>query len=174
MVFNLFKKDKSLHDLLTHKMREALDTERELSKALPRMADAASDPALKKGFSSRLEQTRNQAGRLERAFESLGERPNADSDYVVRSLIDEGEEFSSIDNPAVRDAGLISGARHIEDHEILMYQTMADWANEMGHNEAAKLFSETLKEEQETKKKLDHLAPDIYSEAHEVKEQKTE
>jgi ferritin-like metal-binding protein YciE len=164
-MFNIFGRKKTLHDLLTMKMREALDAEEQISMALPKMAEAATDPSLKKGFEEHIKQTEDQADRVKRAFESIGETPNADRAPVFRNLISEGEDIIDIDDPKVRDAGLIAGAKSIEENEIVMYETMADWAREMGHKEVASMFRQTLGEEQETKQRLDSLSKSLYSNA---------
>lgn len=158
-------KDKKLHDLMTDKMGEALDTEERLAKALPKMAHSATDPFLKQGFEEHAKQTETQANRLKQAFEAIGEYPKTKHASVIKDLVDESEELMMIEDPTVRDAALVSGAKRVEENEIAMYETMRDWAKEMGHEEAVSIFSQTLAEEEGTLGKLDDLSKDLYKNA---------
>ncbi len=149
----------SLQDLLIDQLRDLYSAERQLVKALPKMAKAAHNPMLKAGFEEHLEQTREHVERLEQCFEKLGVRARAKTCEAMEGLIEEGEDL--IDSDAednVRDAGLICAAQKVEHYEMAGYGSVRTWAQEIGQNEVANLLQQTLDEEKQTNSKLNHIA----------------
>jgi ferritin-like metal-binding protein YciE len=142
-------------------LHDIYDAEKQLVKALPKMAKAATDPKLQQAFTSHLEQTRNHQERLERVFESLEEAVKGATCDAMKGLVKEGGAIIAKkgDLPdAVVDAGLIAAAQKVEHYEIASYGTLVTWARMMGHDEAQQLLDETLGEEKAADEKLNSLA----------------
>lgn len=149
----------SLQDLFVHELRDILNAENQLVKALPKMAKAAASADLKEGFTEHLEQTKEQVKRLERIFKMLDMAPRGKKCAAMEGLIEEGSELIAEDaEDTVKDAGLIAAAQKVEHYEIAAYGTLRTWAQQLGMEEAANLLQETLDEEGETDKKLTQLA----------------
>ena len=150
----------SLRELLVHELQDLYDAEKQLVKALPKMAKAASFPELKKGFEQHLEQTKGHVNRIEKAFQILGEDAKAKKCKGMAGLVKEGEELIKKENAddATRDAGLISAAQRVEHYEIAAYGTARTYANTLGENDLAELLQTTLDEESETNEKLTKVA----------------
>jgi ferritin-like metal-binding protein YciE len=152
-------KMESLKDLYLEQLRDLYDAETQLIDALPKMAEAATSPDLKKGFNDHLNQTRDHVTRLERIFSALGEKPKGQTCQAMKGLVKEGEEMiKAKGDPEVIDAGLIAAAQRVEHYEIAAYGTVRTYAESLGAAEAAQLLETTLKEEKETDFKLTHLA----------------
>lgn len=149
----------TLQDLFKEELQDLYSAETQITKALPKMATAASSPELRKAFEEHLRQTENQIKRLEQIFQKLGEKPGGKTCKGMEGLIKEGEELiKEKPDPAVLDAGLISAAQRVEHYEIAGYGTARTYAQELGDKDAARLLQETLDEEGETDKKLTRLA----------------
>ena len=150
----------SLRELLVHELQDLYDAEKQLVKALPKMAKAASFPELRKGFEQHLEQTKTQVDRIEKAFQILGEDVKAKKCKGMAGLVKEGEELIKKENAddATRDAGLIAAAQRVEHYEIAAYGTARTYANTLGEEDVAELLQTTLDEEAETDKKLTQVA----------------
>ncbi len=149
----------SLEDLFVHELRDLYDAEHRILDALPKMADAAHEPKLKRGFTEHREQTLGQVKRLEQIFSELDIDAKRHTCDAMKGLIDEGESLMNADAPAeVKDAALISAAQRVEHYEIAGYGTLRTFARRLGHNHAAELLQQTLDEEGETDKRLTHLA----------------
>lgn len=149
----------SLQDLFIHDLKDLYSAETQLTKALPKMAKAASEPALKQAFTTHLKETEVQIERLERIFEELDENPKGKKCKAMEGLIEEGKELMEEDaEPAVMDAGLIGAAQKVEHYEIAGYGTVRTYAQMLGNEEAARLLQQTLDEEGATDKKLNELA----------------
>ena len=156
----------NLDELLVHHLRDTLDAERQLTKALPKLAKAASNEELKTAFETHLAETEEQIGRLEQIFEMLGKPARGKHCAGMEGLIEEGKEVIEEDSPeAVTDAGLIAAAQKAEHYEIAAYGTMATYAKMLGMNDALKLLKQTLGEEKATDEKLSQLAASINFEA---------
>ena len=156
----LFSKDiATLHDLFLHTLQDIYYAENQIMKALPKMIDKATAPALKKGFEKHLKETEGQIARLERAFASLDEKAKAVTCPAIDGIIKEANEIAGeVSDKAVLDAALIAAAQAVEHYEITRYGTLIAWAKELGHSEAAALFAETLDEEKATDEKLTAMA----------------
>ncbi len=150
---------KTLHDAFLDELRDAYDAEKQLTKALPKMAKAASSPKLRQAFESHLEETRGHITRLEEVFASLDEKVRGKHCDGIEGIIEEGqavmdEEFDD----ATMDACLIAGGQRAEHYEMAAYGSLIAWARIMEHTEAADLLQETLDEEKAADKKLSSLA----------------
>jgi ferritin-like metal-binding protein YciE len=148
-----------LHDAFLDEVADIYNAEQQLIKALPRMAKAAQSEELKEALESHLQETEEQARRIEEAMETMGETLRRKKCKGMEGLLAEGkemiEEFE--DNQAL-DAVLIAAAQKIEHYEIASYGTICAWAEQMNHSEALNLFRECLEEEKGADEKLTHIA----------------
>lgn len=150
---------KTLKEAFIDEVRDTYDAERQLTKALPKMAKAATSPELKDAFSSHLEETRGQIERLEKVFEMLGERARGKHCAGIAGIIEEGASIMEEDfDEATMDAALIAGGQRAEHYEMAAYGTLVAWARELGHMEVAEFLQETLEEEKSADEKLSLLA----------------
>jgi len=151
----------SLHDAFLDELRDAYDAEKQLTKALPKMAKAASAPELRDAFETHLEETRGQVQRLEEVFSTLGEKVRGKHCDGIAGIIEEGKHAMEEDfDEATMDACLIAGGQRAEHYEMAAYGTLIAWARALGHDEAVGLLEETLNEEKAADEKLSSLAED--------------
>jgi ferritin-like metal-binding protein YciE len=156
----------SLKGLFVDELKDLFSAENQITKALPKMAKAASSDELREGFEEHLEQTKGQIERLQQIFEKLGEKPGGKKCMGMEGLLKEGAEVMGEDyEDAVMDAALISAAQRVEHYEIAGYGSVIAYAELLGEDEAASLLKETLEEEKETDEKLTELSSEINSEA---------
>jgi ferritin-like metal-binding protein YciE len=156
----------TLEELLIDELRDLYSAENQLVKALPKMAEAATNPQLRAGFEEHLEQTKGHVARLEQAFGILDEKPTGKTCQAMKGLVDEGDEAIDLKAPdAIRDADLIGAAQRVEHYEIAAYGTARSFAETLGQKEIASLLQQTLDEEGETNKKLTSLAETVNREA---------
>lgn len=149
----------SLRDLLVDQLCDLYDAENRITKALPKMAKAATSPELKAAFEKHLAETENQVSRLEQVFEALGETPKKKTCLAMKGLIEEGEETVKENaEPEVKDASLIAAAQRVEHYEIAGYGTVCTYAKLLKEKGALKLLQETMAEEVATDKSLTMLA----------------
>jgi ferritin-like metal-binding protein YciE len=149
----------SLGELLQDELKDIYDAEKQLTKALPKLAKKATSPDLKDAFQEHLQQTETHIERLEQVFDQLGMPPRGKRCEGMKHLIAEGDEMiKDADDDDTRDALMIAAAQKVEHYEISAYGTLRTWANLLGHNDAAALFEETLEEEKETDMKLTGIA----------------
>lgn len=149
----------SLHALLEEELKDIYDAEKQLTKALPKLAKKASSPDLKAGFEAHLQQTEEQIERLEQVFDQLEMPPKGKPCKGMKSLIAEGQEMiGEADDDDTRDAVMIAAAQKVEHYEIAAYGTVRTWAQLLGMNEVASLLEESLEEEKDTDQKLTELA----------------
>ena len=159
----------TLEDLLVSELRDLYSAENQLIKALPKMAKAASSEDLKSAFEEHLEQTREQASRLEKIAKRLGITLRGKKCVAMEGLIEEGKEHMSEDaEPDVMDAMLIAAAQKVEHYEMAGYGCARTWARQLGHNDAADLLQTTLDEEGDTDKRLTEIAESYVNEAAEA------
>ena len=152
----------SLKELYVEELKDLFSAENQLTKALPKMAKAASSDELRQGFEEHLEQTRGQVERLQQIFEQLGEKATGKKCLGMEGLIKEGAETMGEDfEDAMMDAALISAAQRVEHYEIAGYGSVIAYAELLGESEQASLLKETLEEEKETDEKLTELAKEI-------------
>lgn len=140
--------DTELHDLLVDQLRDILWAEKELAKALPKMAKAAQDEQLEAAFTSHLAETKNHVVRLQEIFKGLGLTARAKKCPAMEGLLKEADELAEeyADSTAL-DAALITAAQKVEHYEIASYGTMRAFAQRLGYNDAVKLLTATLEEE---------------------------
>ena len=149
----------SLRDLLVEQLQDLYDAEKRITKALPKMAKAATSPELKAAFEKHLEETKVQVGRLEEAFEALGEKAKSKTCKAMEGLIAEGEETIKEDaEPEVKDAALIAAAQRVEHYEMAGYGSVSAYAKLLKEKAVFKLLQETLAEEKATDEALSELA----------------
>ena len=150
----------SLEGLFTETLKDLYDAEHQIIKALPKMADAASSADLKKGFQDHLQQTQQQAQRLEQVFSTVNQKPSRKHCMGMEGLIKEGEEHMKElkSDKDVLDAGLIADAQKVEHYEIAGYGTAKTYAELLGNQEAVRLLDQTLSEEYATDERLTKLA----------------
>jgi len=156
----LFTKDiETLGDLFLHQLQDIYYAENQITKALPKMIEKATDPELRMGFETHLRETEGQIRRLEQAFDSLNEKPKAVTCPAIDGIIKEANETAGeIADKSVLDAALIAAAQAVEHYEITRYGTLISWGEQLGHTAAVALFKQTLAEEKATDEKLTTLA----------------
>ncbi|WP_375429240.1 ferritin-like domain-containing protein [uncultured Sphingomonas sp.] len=156
----LFTKDiATLDDLYVHQLQDVYYAENQITKALPKMIDKATNTQLKANFQTHLIETQNQIERLKRVFEMHGLSPKAVTCAAMDGIIKEANEISGeVSDKQVLDAALIAAAQAVEHYEIARYGTLVAWATQLGRENEAELLSETLDEEYATDKKLTELA----------------
>lgn len=155
-----------LKDLYIDELRDILDAENQLVKALPKMAEESTSSELRSGFEHHLEQTKNHAARIEQILEAMGEAPKGKKCKGMQGIVAEGKEILDEDyEGALKDAGIISAAQRVEHYEIAAYGCVREYAQALGESEAATLLSQTLEEEKETDQKLTDLARTINQQA---------
>ncbi len=149
----------TLHDAFIEELRDTYDAERQLTKALSKLAKAATNPQLRDAFESHLEETRGQVDRLEQVFASLDEKVRGKHCEGIAGIIVEGKSIMEEDfDEVTMDACLIAAGQRAEHYEMAAYGTLVAWARAMGHDEAATLLQETLDEEKAADEKLSELA----------------
>ncbi len=145
--------------LLVQEVKDLYSAENQLTKALPKMAKAASSPDLKKAFTDHLEETKNHAARLEQVAELLGASPRGKACAAMKGLIEEGSEtIEEEGEAAIKDLALIAAAQRVEHYEISAYGTARALARALGLKQAADLLQATLDEEGAADKGLTKLA----------------
>jgi ferritin-like metal-binding protein YciE len=156
----------TLQDLYIHELKDLLSAEKQLVKALPKMAKAATNPDLKAGFKTHLEETRVQAERLEELLAKHDESTRGPKCKGMEGLIEEGDEMAQEDaDDDVRDAGLIGAAQRVEHYEIAGYGCAKTYAQMLGHKQDARILQQSLDEEGATDKKLTQLAKSVINPA---------
>jgi len=149
----------TLEDLYTDLLKDLYSAEKQLVKALPKLAKNAQSPDLQKAFQEHLKQTEGHVERIERIFTELGGSPRGKKCVGMEGLVEEGNELMQEDTePDVLDAGLIAAAQKVEHYEIASYGTARAWAQRLGYDKAARLLQETLEEESMANEKLTKIA----------------
>ena len=149
----------TLEDLYTDMLKDLYSAEKQLVKALPKMAKNAESTDLQKAFQEHLRQTEGHVERIERIFTELGGSPRGKKCVGMEGLIEEGNELLQEDTePDVLDAGMIAAAQKVEHYEIASYGTARAWAQRLGYDNAARLLQETLEEESMANEKLTRIA----------------
>ncbi len=141
-------KIESLNDLFVQSLQMTYYAEQEITKALPKMIEAAQDAELKQGLSQHLSETREQTQRLEQVFQAMGQRPETTTCPVIDANIDACESLIRHTEPgAVRDAGIITCGQGVEHYEMARYGTLVSWAKDLRLEQIVPLLEATLKEE---------------------------
>lgn len=149
----------TLHDAFLDELKDAYDAEKQLTKALPKLAKASTFPELRQAFEDHLEETNGHVEKLEQVFQSLDEKVKGKHCDGMAGIIEEGKTAMDEDfEGATMDAVLIASAQRAEHYEIAAYGTLVAWAKVMGHNDAADLLQEILDEEKAADEKLNAIA----------------
>jgi ferritin-like metal-binding protein YciE len=149
----------TLHDAFIDELRDSYDAEKQLLKALPKLAKASNSDELRVAFEDHLEQTRGHVERLEQVFESLDEKPRGKHCDGIAGIIEEGASIMGEDfDDETMDACLIAAGQRAEHYEIAAYGTLVAWAKAMRHDAAADLLQEILAEEKAADQTLSSLA----------------
>jgi ferritin-like metal-binding protein YciE len=156
----LFTKDiKTMEDLFMHTLQDIYYAEQQITKALPDMIKKASNPQLKQGFQTHLQETENHVKRLEQAFQLLGKKAKGVDCPAIDGIIKEANEVAGeVADKLVLDAALIAAAQAVEHYEMTRYGTLMAWAKQLGHGNIVSLLQQTLDEEKATDKKLTSVA----------------
>ena len=152
-------KEKTLNDLFLEALKDAYHAEKQILRALPKMAKAARSQELRQAFQTHREETEQQIERLEQVFELVGKPARGKPCQAMQGIIEEGKEVMEdfADSEAL-DAGLIDAAQAVEHYEICRYGSLRSWATQLGMNDAARLLEQTLEEEKKTDELLSQLA----------------
>jgi len=148
----------TLRETFLEELADIYDAEKQLLKALPKMAEAARNPELKSGFEMHLNQTEGHVNRLEQVFQVFGEKAKGKKCKAMKGLIAEGEDL--IDD-GEGDAALICAAQKVEHYEIATYGSLKSWAQQLDQQDAARLLEQTLSEEKATDDKLTQVAENV-------------
>lgn len=149
----------SLEKLFLEELKDVYNAEKQILRALPRMAKAAESPQLAQAFTQHLGETKGQVQRLERIFKELGQTARGKKCKGMEGLLEEGKEVLEEEGePAVIDAALIASAQRVEHYEIAAYGCLRAYASLLGYSEAERLLQQTLKEEEAADQKLSRLS----------------
>jgi len=149
----------SFNDLFLEQIEDLYDAEHQLTKALPKMAEAAHSAQLKQAFQSHLTETEGQIQRLEQIFREVNHDPKRETCAAMKGLISEGEEMiKAKGDPDIKDAALIAAAQRVEHYEMAGYGTARAFAKRLGLTQAATLLEQTLQEEKGADEKLNNIA----------------
>jgi len=151
--------EKTLDDLFLDTLKDIYYAEKQIVKTLPKMAKAATSPALKAGFEQHLEETEGHVERLEQIFELIGKPARGKTCDAILGIIEEGKSImDEYKGTVALDAGLISAAQAVEHYEMARYGTLKTWASQLGLKDAVTLLDATLKEEEAADQKLSQVA----------------
>jgi ferritin-like metal-binding protein YciE len=149
----------NLNDLFLSFLQDMYYAERQILKALPKMAKAAESEELKQALMHHREETQGHVDRLQQVFEQVGKRARGQTCEALNGIVEEGGEvIEELDKGVVRDAGILANAQAVEHYEMARYGTMIAWAKACGMQEAAKLLQETLEEEKKADTLLNQIA----------------
>ena len=152
----------TLDDLFLHELKDIFDAERQILRALPKMAKAAESEELKAAFEEHKSVTEEQVERLETIFQSLGKAARGTHCTGIEGIIDKGEKLiKEEDKGPARDAALICGAQKVEHYEMAAYGCLTEYAKLLEMDEAVDLLHTTLEEEKETDEKLTQVASEL-------------
>lgn len=157
---------KSLSDVYEEQLKDIYSAEKQITAALPKMVDAASNADLKKAFKAHLKQTKGQMKRIDKIFKARGMRPGRKKCKGMKGLVEEGEDaIKAAKKSAARDAALIGAAQKVEHYEIATYGTLQRYAELLGETEQAQLLQTSLEEESQTDELLTQLAQTVNKKA---------
>jgi ferritin-like metal-binding protein YciE len=156
----IFSKDiETFDDLFVHQLRDIYYAEKQLVKALPKMAEKATSPQLKQAFQSHLAETKGHVSRVEQVFKMHGVEAKAVNCPAIDGIIEEANDIvGEVDDKQVLDAALIAAGQAAEHYEITRYGTLVAWAQQLGRDDCASVLQQNLAEEKAADKKLTSLA----------------
>jgi ferritin-like metal-binding protein YciE len=149
---------KTLADIFEHTLEDIYYAENAITKALPKVAKAATDAKLKKAAEDHLEDTVGQIKKLEMVFKSIGKKAEGTKCDAIEGLIKEADGLMEEASGTALNAGLLAACQAVEHYEIARYGSLREWAKDLGHDEAHKLLSEILDQEKATNNKLTNIA----------------
>jgi len=154
--------DKGLEDLFEATLKDIYFAEKQILKALPKMAKAAQSPEARKAFEDHFVETEGHVDRLEQIFEMMELPARGKTCDAIMGIIEEGKEvMDDFKGAPALDAGLVSAAQAVEHYEISRYGTLRTWASQLGMNDAAKLLEKTLQEEEKADKLLSKIGMSV-------------
>ncbi|MCT8990031.1 ferritin-like domain-containing protein [Chelativorans sp. SCAU2101] len=156
----MFSKDiKTMDDLFVHTLRDIYYAENQITKALPKMIDKATDQQLKQGFEQHLRETEGHIRNLDEVFRLMDMQPSGVDCPAIDGIIEEANEVAGeVDDKNVLDAALIAAAQAVEHYEITRYGTLITWAEQLGYDDCAEIMKQNLADEKATDEKLSELA----------------
>jgi ferritin-like metal-binding protein YciE len=161
----------NIKELLVDELKDIYSAEKQITRALPKMAKATSSEELKEAFQSHLDETHGQIERLDKIFEILGKASRGKMCHGMQGVLEEGSEvIEEIEKSPVRDAALISAAQRVEHYEMAAYGAVREYARILGQDEIVSLLEETLEEEKAADQKLTVIAESVNPEANGVSE----
>jgi ferritin-like metal-binding protein YciE len=150
---------KNIDDLFLHFLQDIYYAERQILKALPKMAEAAQSEKLKQGLTNHRQETQQQVERLQQVFEAIGQRAQTQTCEAIQGLIEEGEQVvSEFERGPTRDAGIAACAQAVEHYEMARYGALIAWAKAGGHQNVVSLLEQTLAEEKKADALLNEVA----------------
>jgi ferritin-like metal-binding protein YciE len=156
----LFTKDiKTMEDMFLHGLQDIYYAEHQITKALPKMIEQATNRDLQAGLRSHLEETNRQIERLDQVFKKMGQEPSATDCPAIDGIIKEADETAGeIADKAVLDAAIVANSQAVEHYEIARYGTLIAWAEELGHDDVVRFLTTNLNEEKAANAKLNTIA----------------
>ena len=148
----------TLAEIFEHTLQDIYYAENAISKALPKVAEKATDGKLKKAAEEHLAETKDQIKKLDQVFKSIGKKASGEKCDAIEGLIKEAEGLMEEASGTALNAGLLAACQAVEHYEISRYGSLREWAKDLGHDEAHKLLSEILDQEKATNNKLTNLA----------------
>jgi len=156
----------NMDELLLDELKDIYSAEKQITKALPKMAKGAESEELRQAFQSHLEETKGHVERLDQIFQTLGKSPRGKTCKGMQGLLEEGSEMlEELEKGPVRDAALISAAQKVEHYEMAAYGSLRTFAELLKQNEIVQLLEQTLEEEKAADEKLTSIAVEINPEA---------
>ena len=156
----IFTKDiKTMDDLLLHGLQDIYYAEQQITKALPKMIEKATNRDLATGLRNHLEETKKQIERLEKVFAKLEKQPSGTKCPAIDGIINEADDVAGeVEDKAVLDAALVASAQAVEHYEICRYGTLIAWAEKLGHEDIVRFLTTNLNEEHAANTKLNTIA----------------
>ena len=153
------KEIKTMDDLFLHGLQDIYYAEQQITKALPKMIDKATNRDLAAGLKMHLEETNKQLERLDKVFQKLDKKPSGTQCPAIDGIIKEADELAGeVADKAVLDAAIVASAQAVEHYEICRYGTLIAWAEELGHDEVVRFLTTNLNEEKAANTKLNTVA----------------
>jgi ferritin-like metal-binding protein YciE len=149
---------KTLAEIFEHTLEDVYYAENAITKALPKVAKAATNAELKKAAEDHLAETRDQIKKLDLVFKSIGKKATGTKCDAIEGLLKEADSLIEETSGTALNAGLLAACQAVEHYEISRYGSLREWAKDLGHDEAHKLLSEILDQEKATNNKLTNLA----------------
>jgi ferritin-like metal-binding protein YciE len=153
------KEIKTMDDLFLHGLQDIYYAEQQITNALPKMIDKATNRDLAAGLKTHLEETNKQIERLDKVFQKLDKKPSGTQCPAIDGIIKEADELTGeVADKAVLDAAIVACAQAVEHYEICRYGTLIAWAEQLGHDEVVRFLTTNLNEEKAANTKLNTVA----------------